>query len=831
MVGGRVKMSQVWSVLTEPVMKIHYSLFKHATWITERHADDDLGPEAEDSGLTAACFCKATENPGKKALAALAKLFLDSTSEAWGPVVLVFGPVAQWSQTRLRMARRSFCVVIGQLWRKLLHPWTQYPWKLAALVDPGSSPAQKHSCANELFADPVCCLDGFARKLRDQVGQPEALLADESIIEFLHAVFERVVPTSTFVERMFARLTHWSSGQRGPKNNLATLAAKHCNFHFSAGVQRWRSRVLKQERRRVHNKRPSWVQHGINAGKGTNGWNAFQTDFFQHHPQARDLPLADRPAAARNAWRLCTAAEKAHWARVARAQNMQVGNAARAAADAANPADEIGGPWNCGCASGFPLARHLIAEHCAQAKARAQHFKRKHNVLQPQNENSLEGVAAAAYPLFPECPAGGCPHVLPEDKQAAMQRLQTLFWELVLTEAPGFKAAAQEPFLLSFSAPARGLVHDVAVAFHSRRAPLQAALVRLRRQHLPELASEGVLFSLHCSPSGGSGSELQMLSESELFAQMAKEAGQWETKVLQTGAVRTLSRFDITSERCVEKTASADDDSAAAPHSADFVSVLEAFQIAHPAVAAKAKGGKRKRQSGNAGATCKRPSAKRSKKKEGEKDPPLVVEQKLQGLLSESSESEAEKIEIMSAEAAGSKDLAPAEKAPAASTLHLLDPEAEADELEEVGLRPGQEAASSSSAPPPPQQHTRSGTRPWQRRGSKWGVFEIAPIYSKFFKDGWAASCGMHCNNGAAGAALCFVLQGFLFLGVTVWCTYRACAALALGFRLRVSGFRFLALGLLPQPGPKVPVAQPQSCVVGEEREQTIQKFPQPFSV
>ena len=158
----------VWTVLTAPVMNIHYALFKHATWLSDRDVEEPEAVEGDfdlDVSLTASCFCKAAENPAKKAMVCLSKMLRDVSSDEWGPAVLAFGPVLSWPQARLRLLRRGFFTVVGQLWRKLLFPWTQYPWKLACLIDREMSPLEKQRCAEDLFARPVCCLDGFARKL------------------------------------------------------------------------------------------------------------------------------------------------------------------------------------------------------------------------------------------------------------------------------------------------------------------------------------------------------------------------------------------------------------------------------------------------------------------------------------------------------------------------------------------------------------------------------------------------------------------------------------------------------------------------------------------
>ena len=73
-------------MLTAPVMHIHYSLLKHAAWMTERKESDVLDEEHPE--VDAACFCKAAENPGRKALKTLADLLSDPTAAEWGPAQL-----------------------------------------------------------------------------------------------------------------------------------------------------------------------------------------------------------------------------------------------------------------------------------------------------------------------------------------------------------------------------------------------------------------------------------------------------------------------------------------------------------------------------------------------------------------------------------------------------------------------------------------------------------------------------------------------------------------------------------------------------------------------
>jgi len=141
----------------------------------------------------------------------------DPTKSGWDPVVLCFGPVLSWRQERLK--RRTLCIIIGQCWRKLVYPFQQYPWALAPLVDSEASADEKQVCGQALYSCKECQLDAFARQLRDTV--PEDAILEPDTLDFLEAVLQRVVPTSTFVERVFARLSQWATVKKGQKPKLS----------------------------------------------------------------------------------------------------------------------------------------------------------------------------------------------------------------------------------------------------------------------------------------------------------------------------------------------------------------------------------------------------------------------------------------------------------------------------------------------------------------------------------------------------------------------------------------------------------------------------------
>ena len=675
--------------------------------------------------MTAACFCKAAENPGKKALACLAALLCNSYHEDWGPAVLAFGPVLSWPQARLRITRRCFCVVIGQLWRKLLFPWTQYPWKLAVLVDEAATGAEKQACAQALFKDPACCLDGFSRKLREVLENPEALLQDDTL-HFLSAVFARIVPTSTFIERMFSRLTDWSKGKlRGPKSRLSVIASKHCSHTFKQCVNRWRNKILKQKATKQHNRRPAWVRTK-NAGKRQNGWSLFQKDYCQQHPELARLPVPARNAAMKHAWEQ---ADKRAWARAAKAANLQA--AAAADADAPDPAEICGGPWGIGTSTGFPLARHVVASKCNKVKEEAACFHAENNVLQPEAGDSFVDAPPQPWPLFPVCTVNACQRGMPERCRPTMERLRTLFWKVVLRHAPRSKTASRGPLLVAYSSRQKNECVAFAVAFHTLRAPLQAALIRLQQQEDPVMAAAGIL-PCHCSSTVAGAPELQLQSEAEALGQLARVAGDWQMELLTAGPVSVLGRFDV-----VARCPASGDTEEQQPLNEEAQAALRAFELLQP----KRQKPKSKPpdSAGPGPSEEKQPRQKKSRKKaKSQSALKLLEEKKLQGMLQLDSESESA---LMPEDESASEDAPPAREIP------LLE------ETSDQG--DGPVASSSSSARDAGAQassqvsalHAPGHKRHTKRRGEAWGIFFISPLYRSGQQVGWEALCNLHSDQ------------------------------------------------------------------------------------
>ena len=92
-------------------MNIHYALFKHATWLSDRDVEEPEAVEGDfdlDVSLTASCFVRQLKIRPRRRWCGLSKMLRDVSSDEWGPAVLAFGPVLSWPQARLRLLRRDF---------------------------------------------------------------------------------------------------------------------------------------------------------------------------------------------------------------------------------------------------------------------------------------------------------------------------------------------------------------------------------------------------------------------------------------------------------------------------------------------------------------------------------------------------------------------------------------------------------------------------------------------------------------------------------------------------------------------------------------------------
>lgn len=206
--------------------------------------------------------------------------------------------------------------------------------------------------------------------------------------------------------------------------------------------------------------------------------------------------LQDRQRAAQQAWSAASREEKARYARLAQAQNV-FANLAGRQADADRLEAEVlpmGSPCNVGAPNGFPLARHVVASQQDQMNAMSAQFVDDCNSLLPENADGFVGSPPEPFPLMPVCPRSGCMHALPDAGLAVVKSLHDRFWFIVRHHAPRPKQVAKEVLVLSLRSESSNVSKDVAVMFHTRRAPWEAALLVLHRVHLQNLQARALFF-------------------------------------------------------------------------------------------------------------------------------------------------------------------------------------------------------------------------------------------------------------------------------------------------------------------------------------------------
>ncbi|CAE7386793.1 unnamed protein product [Symbiodinium sp. CCMP2592] len=653
-----------WTVLTAPIMRIHFSLFKHATWFTERPKDDERnGGQGED---TSSAFGMVAARPTQRALSQLAQMVRCPDNDAWMPLVTFYGPVLQWPQARLRTTRRAVCTIVGQLWRKLAEPWQRHPWKLLGLLSDDDD--ARRACAQELLDCKCCCLDNFSEKLRGICPSLEELLSEDTR-SFVEAVFNRVVPTSTYVERLFARYQKWTS-TRGHKLTCSQLAAKHYTYAMTHLVGLWRKNRVRE-----------------------------------------------------GAWSVLPAQEQARWKQKARVQNaaararQQEERLQEAAGDENNFS---GGPWGIGSEEGFPLARHVVVDSMDRKRTMEQAFAGRTQQLQPENLDSFLGaVDSDDQNLFATCGSQVCFNSLPAGLQAGLRGFHGLLLHTIMKQAPLPLAMAEEPLVMAFASNAADCTEYAVVAYHTRKSPIEAALLRLEvatEEGLPEDVS--LILKMTSSQDG----QLHFSSNQSWCFKLFQRATDWVLYVLSVGQVRKLWQFDITGSERVDEDKTRRDMAAASEASR----VMQAMRVLQK------RPQPRKRAAPD---LVPRPGKKQRPKAQQEK----VAEAAAAAPGKHQDHQMAEVEEEVDDESNDASSQSDAEQVFSAFAM------GEALEAPPVV---------STEAPAVRQDSVTTG-RHNVKRATIWGrkpAFQIAPIYSEGVHTGWRAFCGRHTD--ATGRAL-----------------------------------------------------------------------------
>ena len=436
----------LWAVVTAPVMKIHFALFKRATWFCERSRPDE--PESEDDLSSTAAFIKAALSPATKCIRLLGNALADPSHDLWLPLQGSYTPAGRgadillWPQDNLRTTRRCVVTLTGQMWRKLIETWDRYPWKLTELLQ--GSEDERLDSAKKLLAMKPCCLDGFTAKLFNICSSPESLAGQETL-DFLRGVFDRVVPTSTFVERMFARFGKWVE-TKGHRLHMSQLVAKHFTNTFSSLVESWREKERKKgniARPRSQKHRPLWAFAGRQRLALT-GLHLFTEDFLSSQDH-REEAGEDQLARATRAWRVLSADERRRWKFLAKGRNRQQRMAIGPVSNV------LGGPWNLGSSDGFPLSRHIVIKHMDKRKSMAKDFCWHYNLLQPENFDSMDVWPDCTHNLFALCSSRSCISRLSEDQKAVFDEVLKVLIYTIMSYAPLPLTATEEPMVLAFA--------------------------------------------------------------------------------------------------------------------------------------------------------------------------------------------------------------------------------------------------------------------------------------------------------------------------------------------------------------------------------------------
>ena len=248
-------MTLVWLVVTHMIMIVHYKLFKHGTFYSQR---GDL------DGINIFDFVGPVHtNPVAQAMAALVAMLLDPMGSGRRHLRLLWLKLGDnldhWPGRVVRALQVSLLIGISVLWRKLYKFFKAYPWALAPAFDETRTEEARRTTLQDFFDASWCCLDaGLGRQLRAAFPPSIDIYCGTPLARFIIAVFTRLVVTSTQVELQFSRYSGLTD-TRSKRLGLAGFAAKAMNVAFKEIVERWRNQncLVRKPSFRSH---PDWVQ-------------------------------------------------------------------------------------------------------------------------------------------------------------------------------------------------------------------------------------------------------------------------------------------------------------------------------------------------------------------------------------------------------------------------------------------------------------------------------------------------------------------------------------------------------------------------------------------
>lgn len=250
--GNTLQLLLLFLHTASPVMKLHYTLFKYA-----QHT-----PYGEDTKSYLFNLCDFRKSVAAKIVGELTEMLISSSP--WKVLEKIIGVgVHQWPVGFKETARDGVLGLLSQIWRRLVHFYTEWPWLLVPLADPDTPRQRKLEIAQRLMACDDEALDpGFSRKVKSQADSAEALL-EEGWQKFLYQSFNHVILSTAFIECIFAQYKQWFL--RVPKPpSMGLMQGKHMSWGFrrACGVKRDRAGGVAAKSRpkvKTKTKRPEWV--------------------------------------------------------------------------------------------------------------------------------------------------------------------------------------------------------------------------------------------------------------------------------------------------------------------------------------------------------------------------------------------------------------------------------------------------------------------------------------------------------------------------------------------------------------------------------------------
>ena len=503
----------LWLVIASPILVLHWKLFKHAKWSSELR-------EGEEEGHIVRQFCCPGSNPAGRVIDSLLSL-LQTPTQALRVVAFFHGPLASWPGERKLTVQQLVLVAAGQLFRKLVSPWTCYPWRLWPLAfDAGA--ARKHEAAEAALSAPACCLDEcFTRKLKALAlarGGAAFLLAD-STQAFVRACFTRMVPTSTFVERRCAAYGAWNARRAGAPR-LATLAAKHVTSCLRDAVAHWREQSRQPDEAASARSRPEWVADRAKRQTGLHLFSSEQARVLGNRPNNIGA-LPGFLQQCRQLWADLSAEERSVYSRRAREQNAF----AAAQRQAREEVQVRGGPWSMAqLKDHWPMCLDVL-QSAVQGRPYAEvasEWRRAHAASEQDVSNTvLPGEKDVQ--LFGSCPLGGCQANLSRAQNATLRTLQADFATLVRLGYAG--EVGKGALVLRARSVCGRHVLTVAVCFATRTSPPESVVLEL--QAAPGAGVREVLYipaKIHSRPDGDSC----LANDADFCVRLARLSAEWQ---------------------------------------------------------------------------------------------------------------------------------------------------------------------------------------------------------------------------------------------------------------------------------------------------------------